>query len=130
MRLEAVGTFTLHVSRCTPLLEACIAAPPPMPAPLSVIASALPDMWYCVPHRLNSTALQAEKLQGILEARGPAFLETYKLPLLSWEEAEELKQSAVPALESHGNGAMCVLCSASRHQLFHCISIATLARPS
>ena len=106
-----------------------------------------PGTWNCMPHRPNPTALQAEKLQGVLEARGPAFLETYKLPLLSWEEAEELKQSTGPALESRGNGAAslgpgllfvlcqpyldaCVLPSSFRHQLFHRILTAALARPS
>lgn len=58
----------------------------------------------CNPASLPPCTVQAEKLQKILEDRGPAFLETFKLPLLTWEEAEELKRSAAPALESAKNG--------------------------
>ena len=51
---------------------------------------------------------QADKLQGLLEERGLAFLETYKLPVLTWEESEELKSSAALALDQPGNVHLCL----------------------
>ncbi len=40
---------------------------------------------------MTSTALQVEELMGLLEDKGPAFLKSYPLQGLSWEQVKELK---------------------------------------
>ena len=51
---------------------------------------------------VHAQHVQAEKLQLILEQQGPAFLETYRLPLLTYEEGQDLKRSSAPAIEAAG----------------------------
>ena len=48
----------------------------------------------------------------MLEEHGPAFLDAYRLPLLTYEEAQELKRSSAPALDAPGalqDALRCVL---------------------
>ena len=47
---------------------------------------------------------QAGRLQELLEEQGTEFLETYRVPLLSYEEAQALKATSAPALEAAAAG--------------------------
>ena len=51
---------------------------------------------------------QAQQLCGVLEEHGEKYLETWQVPLLTWEELQELKQlyeaAPMPTLESPGSG--------------------------
>ncbi|CAL8471500.1 g11042 [Coccomyxa elongata] len=48
---------------------------------------------------------KAEQLLDVLETHGPEYLETWRLPPLTWTELEELKANAgVPAIEASGTG--------------------------
>ncbi|BDA46880.1 hypothetical protein COCOBI_09-3330 [Coccomyxa sp. Obi] len=48
---------------------------------------------------------KAKQLLDVLEEHGPEYLETWRLPPLTWTELEELKANAgVPAIEGSGTG--------------------------
>ena len=59
--------------------------------------------------------LQAQQLCGVLEEHGEKYLETWQVPLLTWEELQELKQlyeaAPMPNLESPGSGEQSLLIS-------------------
>ena len=52
---------------------------------------------------------QAQQLCAVLEEHGEKYLESWQVPLLTWEELQELKQlyeaAPMPTLESPGSGA-------------------------
>ena len=52
--------------------------------------------------------MQAQQLCGVLEEHGEKYLETWQVPLLTWEELQELKQlyeaAPMPTLESPDSG--------------------------
>ena len=52
--------------------------------------------------------LQAQQLCAVLEEHGEKHLEAWQVPLLTWEELQELKQlyeaAPMPTLESPGSG--------------------------
>ena len=52
--------------------------------------------------------MQAGRLQELLEEQSPEFLETYRVPLLTWEEAQALKATSAPALEAAAAGVLCI----------------------
>jgi hypothetical protein len=54
---------------------------------------------------LNAWLVQARQLLDVLEEHGAEYLETWRLPPLTWNELQDLKaQAGVPAIEGSSTG--------------------------
>lgn len=47
--------------------------------------------------------MQAQHLEDILQEKGAKFLETYRVPMLTWEEVKELKGPGLVGLGAPGS---------------------------
>ena len=66
---------------------------------------------------LSAGALQAQHLEEVLQDEGAKFLETYPVPMLTWEEVKALKGPGLVGLGAPGGAPIGKQCSGLTHPL-------------